>query len=594
MIVPMKHITLLTRQEDRGSALEEMRVLGVMHLESGAQESSRVREALERVRAAEHAAALVAAALREQGGAAEEEELVAESGGITPEAILALEQQLEEGAGEIAVLERIEQRYAPFGEFDPASMERLAAQGVVAVLFKAPASAAGAEGEAGSWRQILHRNHEGVFGVQFGSEELPEGFERVALPPRPLAEVRRSMAELRGRTMELRQELAAAATALRELQQECDKRADAYDFASAYDAMATSGALAWLTGYVPAEEMGRVLAAAKLHGWGVLARDPLPGESVPTLLRPPKIFAPFIKVFDFLGINPAYSEADISGLFYIFFTLFFAMLIGDAGYGATILGLTLWAQRKAKRPLSQVFTLFKVFAVTTIVWGVMTASYFGISSEHLPPLLNHGVASWLGEQNNIMLVCFAIGAVHMSLGHIWNAICFFPDSRFLAQVGWCGIVATMFCAACAVVGIFAFPTYMLFVAGVSFLLIVLFMLKRHELRTNAIDLGMLPLDIISTLGDIISYVRLFAVATASMKLASMFNEMALGLSLPLVVKIPAVVLILALGHGLNLAMGALSILVHAIRLNTLEFSNHKGITWAGFAYKPLRRRVTTS
>jgi V/A-type H+-transporting ATPase subunit I len=84
------------------------------------------------------------------------------------------------------------------------------------------------------------------------------------------------------------------------------------------------------------------------------------------------------------------------------------------------------------------------------------------------------------------------------------------------------------------------------------------------------------------------------VATASVKLAETFNGMAIGLTLPWFIKIPVVLAILLLGHGLNLAMSALSILVHAVRLNTLEFSNHKGISWSGFAYKPLRRRQPAS
>lgn len=93
----------------------------------------------------------------------------------------------------------------------------------------------------------------------------------------------------------------------------------------------------------------------------------------------------------------------------------------------------------------------------------------------------------------------------------------------------------------------------------------------------------------SCLGDIISYVRLFAVGLASVMVAENFNQMAIDLSLPLAVKIPAVILILFLGHAMNFAMGALSILVHAVRLNTLEFSNHKGISWSGFAYEPFRK-----
>ena len=77
---------------------------------------------------------------------------------------------------------------------------------------------------------------------------------------------------------------------------------------------------------------------------------------------------------------------------------------------------------------------------------------------------------------------------------------------------------------------------------------------------------------------------------ASVKVAQNFNDMAIGLGLPLWAKIIPMVLILLLGHGLNLAMAALSILVHAVRLNTLEFSNHKGISWAGYAYKPFKRK----
>jgi len=103
---------------------------------------------------------------------------------------------------------------------------------------------------------------------------------------------------------------------------------------------------------------------------------------------------------------------------------------------------------------------------------------------------------------------------------------------------------------------------------------------------------MLPLTIIGCLGDVISYVRLFAVGLAGVKVAENFNEMSLSLPLPLWAKIPAMLVILLLGHGLNLAMGALSILVHAVRLNTLEFSSHKGVSWSGFAYRPLRGRGT--
>jgi len=94
--------------------------------------------------------------------------------------------------------------------------------------------------------------------------------------------------------------------------------------------------------------------------------------------------------------------------------------------------------------------------------------------------------------------------------------------------------------------------------------------------------------------DVISYIRLFAVGMASLQVAQSFNTMALGLELPLAARIPVVALILLLGHGLNIVLGALGILVHAVRLNTLEFSQHKGLEWAGSAYRPFRRNSTNS
>jgi V/A-type H+-transporting ATPase subunit I len=148
----------------------------------------------------------------------------------------------------------------------------------------------------------------------------------------------------------------------------------------------------------------------------------------------------------------------------------------------------------------------------------------------------------------------------------------------------------------SIVGIFkSIPSAMFWVFGISLIAIFAFTVKPSELKSRGAELGMLPLNIMSALGDIISYVRLFAVGLASVKVAENFNSMATGLLagadvwwLKAVMSI-LMVLILILGHALNLAMAGLSILVHAVRLNTLEFSNHKGISWSGYAFKPFKK-----
>jgi V/A-type H+-transporting ATPase subunit I len=105
--------------------------------------------------------------------------------------------------------------------------------------------------------------------------------------------------------------------------------------------------------------------------------------------------------------------------------------------------------------------------------------------------------------------------------------------------------------------------------------------------------GVLPtfLSSISAFSDIISYIRLFAVGLASVEIAKSFNSMASGLGND-AVGIIGGILILLLGHSLNLAMGALSVVVHGVRLNMLEFSGHLGMEWTGVEYDPFRNKET--
>ena len=186
----------------------------------------------------------------------------------------------------------------------------------------------------------------------------------------------------------------------------------------------------------------------------------------------------------------------------------------------------------------------------------------------------------------MMFLCFLIGAVHISIARLWNAVLLFPSLKMVGEVGWLCVTWGMFTVVCnIVVAWFSAPVGLmagLVGAGVVLILIPLV----ADIKNEGVNVGMLPLNVISAMGDIISYVRLFAVGLASVKVAENFNSMALGLDLPIVLRVLAVVAILLIGHGLNLAMGALSVLVHAVRLNTLEFSNAKGITWAGQPYAP--------
>ena len=121
-----------------------------------------------------------------------------------------------------------------------------------------------------------------------------------------------------------------------------------------------------------------VRAAAAAHGWGILLDDPRPGDDVPVDLRQAGWVRPIRVVFDFLNIYPGYWEWDVGWVFLPFFSLFFAMIVGDAGYALLLLVAHGVLQWRFKKVPAHVFHMMYIVGGVTLVWGVITGSYFGI------------------------------------------------------------------------------------------------------------------------------------------------------------------------------------------------------------------------
>ncbi len=543
MLVKMLHLDLLCVAEESDSTLEKLRSLGAVHLDLSSAQGAEVSSAKGDAADAEKAVRYILKA-RGKGAQGTVQRSV--------EDILSIQNTIEELSDALEDLNREIAKYEPYGDFDPVLAQKLL-----------------------------------DYGIDLNSiAELPE-----ILPAKRLDEMKSDAArlesEITGRVADLAATDENAVVAL------FPSIAERIAFAAAREIMVVNGAVSVISGWIPARSLNDLKSSADKEGWGLLTRDAYDGEKPPTLIEPPKFFRPMKALFDGLGIAPAYTESDVSVPFMCYFSIFFAMLVGDGAYGAIFL-TGAFAMRK-KLPRSW-FILLSVFSIATIAWGVFSNTWFG---AQIPLLASLPTVRWLADPSyhNMMLLCFTIGVSHLMLARIWNGICRFPDSTALAEFGWSGIVLFMYLVTNSIVGIFpAVPSWGFYVFYTSLALVVLFSVKPSELKTRGAEIGMLPLTIMSTLGDIISYVRLFAVGLASVKVAENFNSMATGLLdgadgvwVKILMSI-AMVAILFIGHALNLAMAGLSILVHAVRLNTLEFSNHKGVTWSGVLYNPFKRK----
>ena len=580
MIVPMRHLTLLCVASEGEKALEALRDLGCVHLDLSAAASPELDAAKGELADAERAVRVLEKAVKDSKAPQDlkADRFDAVRNADLVDAVLKADAERAVFAEQADALRQSIRAYAPFGDFDPALARKLRSEGVPVKLAQGPG-------------QPPERK-------AFFAETLPEGWTEVPLPDERLSQMQAKFSAAEAQVEGITASLAAASGRVSAITDRYPGLKDKVAFAAAQDVLATQGSVSYIEGWVPVDALPRLRAKAVTKAWGLLVRDVRADETPPTLIRPPKLFRPVAALFKGLGIAPGYTESDVSVPFMCYFSLFFAMLVGDGGYGAIVLALTLWGWRKTRpkegmrhRPaiVRSWLTLLTVFSFATVVWGFLSNTWFGAS---LPFAKDWATVKWLGDPTygHMMLLCFTIGVSHLVLARVWNGVCKINDTTCLAEFGWAGVLVFMYCVVNWIVGIFSgIPSAFYWVFGVSLALVFGFTVKPSELKTRGAELGMLPLNVMSALGDIISYVRLFAVGLASVKVAENFNGMAMGLDMPLWLKIVPMVLILLIGHGLNFAMAGLSILVHAVRLNTLEFSNHKGVSWSGYDFSPFRR-----
>lgn len=600
MITPMKKATVLCVESARGETVEALRALGLLHVvQSPAPAGGESAATAARIDALHKAQRILAEAAPQGNGkrTAPRSERKADDGKARDDAaalaerVLALDAEREAAGKRLTELRAEEEAQEAFGEFDPDQLRALAAQGAAVSLFRMPRKMAATPTGAAFLRGagVLRETGSELVGYVLGSTEgdgetLPEGLSLVAAPARRLSAVRADIhaaEETLRRAGETLAELAAQEAALKDGAAELETTRE---FQRVGESLAAHGAVASLDGFLPVAAVPALEKAAQTHGWALWVRDPEPGEKVPVSLTLPRWLRPVTVLFQGLGILPGYREIDASAVFLAFFSVFFAMIVGDAGYGALLLLAVLGLRRKFPKADARPFWLFGLFAAATLVWGALTGSWFAIEATHLPAAMRG--LPWLKVDGNVMWICFLLGAVHLTIANLWNALVLWPDTKALAQVGWALMNWTMLFVAGQLVTGRPFPALAGVAGGVGLVLIIVFMLHRDEIKKEFINYPMLALNLVSALVDVMSYIRLFAVGMASAKIALNFNQMAMGLALPAWVKPLPALLVLLLGHGLNIVLGALSILVHAVRLNTLEFSTHVGLTWSGEPYRP--------
>jgi len=592
MIERMKKITLLVSEKDREKFVPKLRKTGVVHIRhiktSAHHEIDFIEDKIAKI--TRMIAGLFPFAKKEKPDArkpAHETEMLE----IADEVIVSREERKKHLA-DIDQIKRDIKWFETWGVFHPRDLGMLKEKGVEINLYCLKKDEYKRfRGKPGHYVLARRKGYVYLATVSLHSgAEIP--FEKVKPPGKTPEEMVQRIEDLTieiGRIEDFLKEKAHSIGAAERCREKLEKE---YETLKVRFGMQEEGEVAYLQGFCPAKKVDKIISMAKNSGVGYVIEEPDDPDEVPTLITNPKWLRMINPVFRFMNTVPGYNEFDISFYFLVFLSLFFAMLIGDAGYGLLFLAITFLARCRLRNLSWEPFFLMYLFSVGTIIWGALTGTWFGAEKIAQLPFLNNliiaKVNSFSGDNQHFMIfLCFVIGVVHLTIAHLLKAVRVINSFKVLAEVGWIMILWGMFFAAGKFVLSNVFPPQAgwLLIGG---MVLVLFCSNPEKgfIKGTLSTLAELPLGVISSFSDIVSYLRLFAVGFATVVVAESFNNMALGGGISGVLSGIAAVMILFLGHTLNILLGCMAVIVHGIRLNMLEFSGHLGMQWSGKKYEP--------
>ena len=587
MITQMKKYTFLVFHREYEAFLEQLRDLGVVHVTekaAGMADDAHLQELLSK---ADNARKLIA-----QGA---------------PDQLLNEKAALEQ---RIAATQKEADKMAIWGDFSAERMEQLKAAGYTLRYFTCPKKLFQEE-----WGIVVAEQGALVYFVQVTSsgdeakdESLEAGVQEQYLNAKSAADLQKDIEGLNGllvaqnARIELwaKENIPALEEELKQLQEQIDWKRVTLNTESEAD-----GSLKILEGFCPIDQVPALDAVLDKQEVYYQAEDPTAEDNTPIKLRNNKFTQLFESLTGMYGW-PNYGEFDPTPILAPFFLLFFAMCMGDAGYGILliIIGLLIAKKKLNIAMFEGLGPIITVLGVGTTVVGFFLGTFMGIdlyNAEWVPQALKNVMIKGNVMGYDIqMVLAICIGVFHICLAMVVKAICYTKQFGFkenIATWGWTLLIVGGLLV--AILGMTVLPAAVfkgaiIAVGTVSALAIYIFNTPGRNPLIN-IGAGLWETYNMATgiLGDVLSYIRLYALGLAGGMLGAAFNNLGLmvmgGSTEGATWQWLPFVLILVLGHVLNLAMSALGAFVHPLRLSFVEYFKNAGYEGKGTLYKPFKK-----
>ena len=605
MITKMKKLTFLVYHKEYEEFLNSLRELGVVHIVEKQQGAADNTELQENIRLFNRLAATLKLLQNQKH---EKNAVIATEGGTATRGMQVLDevdalqtehgklsQQLQSYAKEKEVLE-------VWGNFEPTGIQKLKDAGYIIGFYSCSEGNYKEEWETEYNAMIVNRISSKVFFVTVtkAGQEVDLDVEQAKLPAYSLSRLEAlydtTEQAIEGNEKKLvalsETDIPSLKAALKELQSQIE-----FSKVVLSSEQTAGDKLMLIEGWAPA--YSKVEIEAYLNDAHVYYEitDPMPGDNVPIRLNNKGFFAWFEPICK-LYMLPKYNELDLTPFFAPFFMVFFGLCLGDSGYGLFLfLGATAYRllAKKVTPSMKSIISLIQVLSASTFFCGLLTGTFFGANIYDLDwPIVQRLKHAVLMDNNDMFRLSLILGVIQILFGMVLKAVnqtIQFGFKYAIATIGWIILLVST-----AVSALFA-SSELLSMGGTAYkvvlcisgAMIFLFNTPGKNIFMN-IGLGLWDSYNMVTglLGDVLSYVRLFALGLSGGILAGVFNSLAVGMSPDNVIAGPIVmVLIFVIGHAINMFMNVLGAMVHPMRLTFVEFFKNSGYEGGGKEYLSL-------
>ena len=485
----------------------------------------------------------------------------------------------------------------PWGRFDKTSFEKLKENGLKLHFYKAKAIDP-AWKEQYALSEISNLGGYSYFVVVSDTDEFDFPVKELPAPQSDYTAVEQQIADLEAQVKQKEQRLAQLKWHEPVIQAELDKTLSKLDLhlAHASGEKAAEDYITVFEGFAPKENEPALHDMLEHENVFYLVDKAQVDDNPPIKLKNNKFVSMFELLTDMYG-RPKYDEFDPTVFISIFFMLFFAFCMGDAGYGLVLI----LASLGLRKVLGKIAPLGITLGIATTVVGLLFHTFFSVDMltwSWLPEGIKKCMLpSQIAGYDGTMVLALLVGIVHICLAMIVKTYQSTKVKGFANSLGTWGwtllIVGGVIVGGLALMGVIdnALTKWIIIVIGCLSALGIFFLndLHRNPLLNFGSGLWETYNTVTGLLGDVLSYLRLYALGLAGAKLGEAFNAIGLQALGDGGVNWVFFILIVVVGHVLNVAMCVLGAFVHPLRLNFLEFFKNSGYEGSGRRYNPLQQ-----